>query len=370
MINAKSVLTAAAISMLLVAGCSKKEPGSAPDKVSAVVKGASVETVKLQSLEESFEAAGTVRSSTSAIVSPRIAGVISVMSAREGSRVKKGQILARLDARENQATAAAAEGAVEDARRALDESKARKVLADTQFDRYEKLFKADAVSRQEFEIKGTEKELAQQGVARAAARLKQAQEQSSGAGAIADYTRITAPISGIITSRQADLGATVFPGQPIFTIEDESGYQLELAIPESLSTKVRTGGVTQVTLDAMGGSFSAKIAEIVPSADPLSRTFIVKVPLSQKGLKSGMFGRGTISLGSRVNGMAVAKNAVFERGALTCVWVLDKENIARMRIVKSGKTLGERIEILSGLSDGERVVSGGAEKVSEGAKVE
>jgi multidrug resistance efflux pump len=120
-------------------------------------------------------------------------------------------ILARLDAREKQANAAAAEGAVEDARRALDESRARRTLADTQFERYQKLFKSDVISRQEFEIKGTEKELAQQGVARAEARLKQTQEQSTGAGAIADYTRLAAPISVVISSRQADLGATVFP---------------------------------------------------------------------------------------------------------------------------------------------------------------
>lgn len=355
--------------LFLVTSCGKKEQ-QVPEKPVTEIKGAAIEVARSQSLDESFEAAGTVRSRTSAIVSPRIAGVITEMNAREGSRVRKGEILARLDARENQANAAAAAGAVEDARRALDESLARKSLADIQFDRYQKLFQRDAVSRQEFEIKQTDKELAQQGVARAEARLNQMQEQSKGARAFADYTKITAPVSGIITSRQADLGATIFPGQPVFTIEDESGYQLELAIPESLALKVRPGTVAQVTLDVMGSGFAGRIAEIVPSNDPLSRTFTAKIPLLQKGLKSGMFGRGAISLGSRVNGMTLPKSAVIERGALTSLWVLDKENIARMRIVKIGKRLGERIEVLSGLSDGERVVVGGVEKMSEGAKVE
>ena len=355
--------------LLMVTSCGKREQ-PVPAKPVTIIKGAVVEAVRSQSLDESFEAAGTVRSRTSAIVSPRIAGVITVMNAREGTRVRKGEPLARLDAREHQANAAAAVNAVEDARRALDESKARKGLADAQFDRYQKLLKNDAVSRQEFEIKQTEKELAQQGVARAEARLEQMQEQSKGAGAYADYTKIIAPISGIITSRQADLGATVFPGQPVFTIEDESGYQLELAIPESLALKVRPGTAAQVTLDAMGSNFTGRIAEIVPSADPLSRTFTAKIPLTQKGLKSGMFGRGAISLGSRISGMMLPKNAVVEKGALSSVWVLDKENIARMRIVKIGKLLGDRVEVLSGLSDGERVVVGGVEKVSEGEKVE
>jgi len=366
----KSTILTLFIPLLLLPACGKKDPAALADKAATVVKGATVETIKIQSLAESFEASGTIRSKTAALVSPRIPGTITVMSAKEGSRVRKGEILARLDARENQATAAAAEGAVEDARRALDESKARRTLADSQFERYQKLFKSDVISRQEFEIKGTEKELAQQGVARAEARLKQAQEQATGAGAFADYTKITAPITGIITSRQADLGATVFPGQTLFTIEDESGYQLELAIPESLSLKVSPGMPVQVTLEAIGSSFSARIAEIVPAADPLTRTFVAKVPLSQKGLKSGMFGRGTISLGSSSNGMTLPKRAVVERGALTFVWVLDRESIARMRIIKAGKAVGEQVEILAGLSDGERVVTNGVEKVSEGSKVE
>jgi membrane fusion protein, multidrug efflux system len=366
----KSAVLALGISMLILGSCGKKEHSAMPENSVPLVKGAALEVARSQSLDESFEAAGTVRSRTSAIVSPRIAGVITVMNAREGARVRKGEILAQLDARENQANAAAAAGAVEDARRAVDESIARKSFAEAQFNRYQKLFKSDAVSRQEFEIKETEKELAQQGLARAEARLNQMQEQSKGAGAFADYTKITAPISGVITSRQADLGATVFPGQPVFTIEDESGYQLELAIPESLALKVRPGTVAQVTLDAMGSSFVAKVTEIVPSADPLSRTFTAKIFLQQKGLKSGMFGRGVISQGTTVKGMTLPKKAVVERGALTSVWVLEKENIARMRIVKVGKQLGERVEILSGLSDGERVVVSEVEKVSEGAKVE
>lgn len=367
---AGAVLTALGVSILLLAGCGKKEHGPTQNRVATIVKGAAVETVKTEALEESFEAAGTVRSKTTAIVSTRIPGVITVMSAREGTRVKKGEILARLEARENQANASFAEGGVVDARRALDESKARKNLADIQFERYQKLFNSDVVSRQEFEIKGTEKELALQGVARAEARLKQAQEQSTGAGAIADYTKISAPISGIISSRQADLGATVFPGQPLFTIEDESGYQLELAIPESLSIKVKPGTVSQVTLDAAGPAFSAKIAEIVPSADPLSRTFTAKVPLNRQGVKSGMFGRAAVSLGSSVSAITLPRKAVLERGALTSIWVLDKDNLAAMRIIRVGKTAGDRIEILSGLSAGERVVTDSLEKLSEGAKVE
>ena len=103
---------------------------------------------------------------------------------------------------------------------------------------------------------------------------------------------------------------------------------------------------------------------------PASRTFTAKIALKQSGLKSGMFGRGAISLGTTVNGITVSKKAVVERGALTYVWALEKDNIARMRIVKVGRQTGERVEILSGLSEGDRVVAAGVEKVTEGVRVE
>lgn len=354
---------------VLLVSCGRKEQ-SAGDTPVAVVKGVVTETVKAESLPEILDVVGTVRSKTAAVVTPRIPGVIIVMRAKEGDRVKRGDVIARLDAQETQATALAAGNAVEDAQRALDEAQSRKKLADAQYERYRQLFKGDAVSRQDFELKETDKELALQGVARAEARLKQAQHQSSGAGTIADYTKIVAPISGIITSRTADLGATVFPAQPLFTIEDETGYQLELAIPESMAAKVRPGSAVQITLDALGSSFAARIAEVVPAADPASRTFIAKVPLVQKGLKSGMFGRGAITLGTVVSGMSVSRTSLIERGALTSVWVVETGNIARLRLVKVGRTVGDRLEILAGLSAGERVVINGVEKVSDGVKVE
>lgn len=352
-------------------GCSKKhEAGKAEIAPAAVVKGVSLEVVRLAAVPELLEVVGSVRARTSAVVSTRIPGSISVLRVREGDRVRKGQLLAQLEARENQATAAVATAAVDEARRGLDEAVSRKKLADTTFDRYNNLLKEQAVSRQEFDVKQSEKEVAASGVARAESRLKQAQEGAKAATVVSDYTRIIAPISGIIASKQADLGATVFPGQPLMTIEDDGSYQLELALPENAANRVKPGSPLQVTLDAIGSTFTARIAEIVPTADPASRTFVAKIALNQKGLKSGMFGRGAVSLGTTTTGITVPKKAVREHGALTSVWTLDKGNSARMRIVKVGRQSGERLEILSGLSDGDRIVVTGAEKVTEGSRVE
>ncbi|KAB0671797.1 efflux RND transporter periplasmic adaptor subunit [Oryzomonas sagensis] len=367
-----SYLLAVGLWAAILAGCGGKGPeaGHGERSPAVVVKGVQVETVKAVAVPDLMEVVGTVKARTSAVVSARIPGTVTVLKVREGDRVRKGQLLARLDAQETGATGAAAVAGSDEAQRALDEAQARKRLADVTFDRYQRLYKEQAVTRQEFDTKQTEQEVAAQGVARAQARYRQAREGARAASRMADYATIVAPISGVVTARQVDLGSTVFPAQPLMTIDSEGSYQLELALPESLATRAKVQTPLQVTLDALQVTISARIAEIVPSADPQSRTFIAKVPLDRKGVASGMFGRASISLGSTANGILLPERAVVERGALTSVWVVDQAHTARMRLVKSGKSVGGKVEILSGLSDGERVVVSGADKVSEGAKVE
>lgn len=371
----KTVMCALCLPLLILitlSGCSKQHETESKQQSAPLqhVSDIKLESVKVSELPDTFEVTGTVRARTSAMVSTRIPGVISIMRVREGDRVKKGQLLLQLDAHENQATAGVATAGIEEAQRVIDEGVARKKLAYATFERYQQLYKEQAISRQEYDIKQTENEMATQNLARAQARLKQAQQGAKAATTVADYTRIVAPISGVVVSRQADLGGSVFPGQPIMTIEDDGTYQLELAIPETMAAKVRPGTPVQVTMDAISTVFASKISEIVPAADPASRTFTAKIALNQKGLKSGMFGRGTIGLGTGAKGIMIPKSALLERGSLVSVWVVDKEKIARLRLVKTGKTSAERVEVLSGLSDGEQIAISALDKISDGAKVD
>ncbi|WP_281185316.1 efflux RND transporter periplasmic adaptor subunit [Trichlorobacter lovleyi] len=353
---------------LALAGCSDTRHGAqAPPPA---VSGLTVTAVKVSDLPETLDVVGTVRARTSALVSARISGTVSVLHVREGDRVRKGQLLGQLDSKENLAQATGAVAAIDEAKRGLEEAQARQKLADSTFGRFKRLYDEQALTRQEFDTRQTERELAHQAVARAEARLRQTQEASRAAGAMADYTKIVAPISGIIVAKQADLGSTVFPGQPLMTIDDEGSYQLELAIPESQVRAVHAGTPVQVQIDATGSSFSTRVTEVVPSSDPASRTYTAKVAVPQKGVRSGMFGRGSIALGSSVKGVRVPRSAVFERGALTAVWSVGTDEVIRMRLVKTGRIAGDSIEILSGLSDGDRIVTAGMEKAIDGARLQ
>lgn len=354
---------------LTAAGCGARGKEEATRQAAPVVKGVAVALVQAEAIPELLEAVGTVRARNSAVIAARIAGTVVAIHAKEGDRVPRGKLLLTLEAAENIAGAAQARGAVAEAERGVEEAQSRKKLAEATFERYRKLFAEQAVTRQEFENRQMEREVAAQGVARAEARLSQAREGAAAAGTIAGYGRVTAPISGIVTARGAELGMTVFPGAPLMTVEEEGNYRLEVAAPETLNGRVKLGDPVRVAIDGLAASLQGRVAEVVPMVDPASRTFTVKVDLNASGLRSGMFGRAGFPVGTR-EGLLAPKGAIVERGALTSVWVVGQENIARMRLIRPGRTIGERIEILSGLSAGERIVVGGVEKVMDGCRIE
>lgn len=366
--------TFAILSLLLLtamAGCrsGSHEVGKGENTPVIAAKDLLLVTVKTEATPETAELSGAVRAGISAVVAARIPGTVAALRVQEGDRVARGQVVAVLDAAETVASAAVASAGVEEARRALNEAYARRQLADSTFGRFERLYNEQAVTRQEFETRQNERELAHQGVARAEARLNQARESSKAAATMAGHTRVTAPVTGIVTSRKVDLGTTVFPGQPLLTIENEQSYQLELTVPESLSLKVKAGMPAQVSLDALAKPWEARITEVVPAADPGSRTFIAKIPLHRKGIRSGLFGRGIVVLDTRTTAMLLPAGAIVEHGGLTSVWVVAPDNRLRMRLVKVGRIAHDRAEILSGLQDGERVVTAGLNRVAEGAMV-
>lgn len=354
-------------SLAALGGCS--DGNHQPPATQHSLKGVPTMTVAASQQTQTVELSGTVRSRTSALVSARIPGTVSLLQAREGDRVRKGQLLARLEAEEQVAQASAAGAGIDEAQRGLDEALAQRTLAEATLSRFKALYDEQALTRQEFETRQTERDLAHQRVARAEARLRQARENARAAGAVADYARIMAPISGIIIAKQVDLGATVFPGQPLFTIDDESSYQLELVVPESYAALVRPGTPIQISLDTLQKTVGASVAELVPAADPASRSFIAKANLRLNGLKSGLFGRAVLGLGTTRTVLLIPKQAIFERGALTAVWTVDQENTIRMRLVKVGKATEERVEILAGLSDGERIVAAHSPQLADGIKL-
>lgn len=349
-----------------VAGCSNHE--EKPAAVPPVLTGVAIETVRGEPVHDVTEASGTVRARNTAVIAARVPGAVRELHAREGDRVTKGTLLLTLESAEGTAGAAGARAAVEEARQAVAQAEARTRLADATFARYQRLMDEQAVTRQEYEGKQMEQDVARQELARARSRLVQARETSRSAATTAGYSRIAAPVTGTVTSRAVEVGMTVFPGTQLVTIEEGSGYRLEVSVPEALLGRIRQGDQVEVMVDGAAPWAAARISEVVPAVEPASRSFTVKIDLPGDGFRSGMYGRAFFRAGTR-EGFLVPKTALVERGALSMVWVAGRDNAVRMRLVKPGRVVGDRIEILSGLSAGDRVVAGGGERLVDGARV-
>lgn len=340
------------IVLLAAFGCSRQEEDVR--HAHTVVTGLDVQRATGAVVPEHFAVSGTVMAKQSAHVAARIAGTVSTVSVHEGDRVTRGGLLVMIAAGEHSANAASAAHAVR-------EAQSRKVLAEVTYERFSRLFAEQVVTRQELDTRRAERDMAEQALARA-------REAARSAGTIAGYARVVAPFSGIVTARLVDPGGTVFPGMPLVTLEDPGQYQLQIAVPESLLDKVVRGAAVPVTFDGQTASATGVVAEIVPQIDPASRTFMVKLAIPADGLRSGLFGKALLPVGEK-RVVLVPLRAICERGQLTFVWVVDKNDIVRMRLVKTGAAHGSSMEILAGIVVGERIVVGGVDKVADGAQV-
>jgi multidrug efflux pump subunit AcrA (membrane-fusion protein) len=367
-----------------------------------MIQGIKIETIGQQSVDESYEAVGTVRAKISSIVSSKVMGSIVAMKVREGDTVRAGQVLVEIDSREARIQTQKSGAGLVEMHGALDEvnrsikaaesgqtaAEANRRLAASTFRRYQQLLERQSISPQEFDEVRARHEMADAEAETAGrmrqsleakrrqvlARIDQAKADVAGSQVYSSFARIAAPITGVVVSRQADVGYMAAPGTPLLTIESGNDYRLEAAVQESQINKIHRRDLVQVQIDALGQQeLAGTVVEIVPAADPASRTYLVKISIAlpsgnQQIIRSGLYGKARFITG-QMQAMTIPRKAVVENGQLTSVFVVDQSGIARLRLVKAGKTYADRIEVLSGLKEGEQIVVDGVAVVNDGSRV-
>lgn len=384
-----------AVAFFLTAACKKKQEAALerPDAIT----GVQIEVVKVSAQSNYYEAVGTVRAKTNTVLSSKLVGTVVALPAHEGDHVRAGQVLVEVDNREAKTQIQKAQAGVREAQtnieeadktiRAADSAKAaaeaNRALAASTLKRYQALLERKSVSPQEYDEVETRYKIALAEVERAErmlqsvtahknmffAKIDQANADVTSAQVYAGYARIASPINGIVVTKHAEVGSLAVPGQPLLTIEDNS-YRLEAIVEESQLSNIRLGANAIVTIDALGKEeLSGRVAEIVPTTDPASRSYTVKIDLQGKQmLRSGLFGKARFLAGER-QVLAVPSKAVLQRGQLSSVYVVDGSGVARMRLITLGKTMGDRVEVLTGLSEGERILVDSSVINREGVKV-
>ena len=338
----------------IVTACRDKVKPGVHEVKREEVTGVKLEVLRPSEVDEYFETSGTVRAKTSSVIASRMMGTVTSLRVKEGDRVNAGQLLLTIDDSDVAQRVKAAEKALEGAQQ-------QQSLSDITYQRYKKLYDEKALAGQEIDQIETQKKVAGIEYERTKAMLAEARIYQG-------FTRITSPTSGVVTEKKIELGSMAVPGMPLLTVEDNASFRIEVHADEKLSGRLKTGMEVSVYIESLNRELTGKVTEIVPSIDPMSRSFLVKISLRGEDLKNGYYARVTIPVGKRES-LFVPKKAVVEKGQLSGVYAVDKSSVITYRLVRVGKTYGENVEILSGLNPGDAVIVDGVEKAIDGGVI-
>ncbi len=363
------VITMAALTLAGLIGCSESRPPAkvAPEKV----HGVAVVEVQKTTVPDAVEATGTVRAALSAQLASQVLGTITRVNVHEGDRVRRGEVLVSIDEAQQQAAYAGAKAGLQASQESIAAADADYALADATMKRYQMLSDKKSVSPQEYDEVKTKLAAAQARRDAAHAGRTQAEAGLSQAGTAMGFTKVRAPFDGVVITRLAEPGAMATPGVPLLTVEDPSRFRLEAQVDESKIGAVKLGESVPVVIDALGDQpIEGKVAQIVPAADPSSRSFTVKIDLpSNPQIRSGLFGRAQFPRGQR-EAIEIPRSAVLSRGQLQGVYVVGSDQLASLRYVTLGRASGGQVEVLSGLQNGDRIVEQPGARELSGKQVE
>lgn len=357
--------------VFLLTGCGEKiEPGNVKPSKKEHVK-APVVSAKIISQPFFYESVGTVSAKTVSTISSKLMGSVRDVLVREGDHVSRGDRLANIDDRQVSAMLRQAKAALAEARRAETAASAGAELASATYLRYQNLMKDESTSPQEFDEIKSRYQQAQAGLATAKQRVKQAEAALFSTVVSSKDAVILAPYDGTIRAKMIDVGDLATPGKPLLTIETTGNYIVELLLPEQYINTVVLDQQVTVTVSSLNNkTFTGNVQEIFPAADVKSRSFLVKVKIpADKALRSGMFARVSIPIGN-AGLMLIPATAVIHSGQLTGIYIVDDTQTAKFRLIRTGKTFGDSLEVLSGLKQGERYVTAPPPTLIDGMTVE
>ncbi|HZD30751.1 MAG TPA: efflux RND transporter periplasmic adaptor subunit [Candidatus Angelobacter sp.] len=364
-----AVVPVAVLAVVGLVGCSENKP-AAPAAVEKV-PGVALLQIQKATVQDVVEATGTVQAALSAQLSSQVMGTITRVNVHEGDHVRHGQELVVIDAAQQQAAYASAQAGLQASQQNIAAADADYALADATMKRYQMLYDKKSVSPQEYDEVKTKLAAAQARRDASHAGRTQAEAGVSQASTAVSFTKIRAPFDGLVIAKPAEPGAMAAPGVPLLVVEDPSRLRLEAQVDESKIGVVKLGQSVPVLIDSLGDApLAGKVVQIVPAADPSSRTFTVKIELpSNPGIRSGLFGRARFPSGER-EAIAIPKTAVLSRGQMQAVYVVGSDHLASLRFVTLGEASGEQVEVLSGLQNGDRIVAQPGDRELSGKQVE
>lgn len=317
-----------------------------------------------------LNASGYVVAQRKAAVSSKSTGRLAYLGVEEGSRVKKGQVMATLENEDLVAQRDQAAAQTKDATANLATAQAELTDAKLQYDRYKTLVKQDLVARQDFDSAAARYQKAQAQVAGARAQIRASQAALANTQAALEYSYIRSPFDGVVLTKNADVGEVVAPfgaaataKASVVTMADFDSLMVEADVAESNLDKVKQGQPCEIALDAIPDRrFRGEVHMIVPTADRAKATVMTKVKflerddriLPEMSAKVAFLSQ-PLETGEIKPRLAVAKSALITKNGKTAAFLL-QENRVKLVEVQVGEAMGDLVDIIGGLKEGDRVV--------------
>lgn len=356
--------------LFLTAACGERiEPGQTASEP-ALVSGLATTLVEPAAVPARHVLPGTVESTDRGELTARIAGQVARILVVEGQPVNAGDVLMVLAGETASSDLQAATAAVTAAERHLAEAETYQQLAAATYDRYLKLYEARAVTPHEFDQARADRDAAAERLGAVRAALDARRAQRGSARIMANQATVRAPYAATVVEVLVDDGSTVMPGTPLLHLDRSGPWQVRVALPESLAARHQPGDLFQVEIPSLDKTLPATLTELLPTADPGTRTMTAWLTLpADAALKSGLFARVRVAEGAGLTTLMIPTEAVVTRGQLTGVYVVDKD-ILHYRLVRLGTEHAGQVEILSGLNAGEEIVAAELARARHGARLE
>ncbi|MEZ4875706.1 MAG: efflux RND transporter periplasmic adaptor subunit [Flavobacteriaceae bacterium] len=304
---------------------------------------------------------GKIQSVNSADLSTRMMGFVNKVYVKVGDKVSKGQLLVSINNTDLQAKLAQVNASITEATAAFNNAK-------KDYERFQNLFAENSASQKELDDMTARYEMAK-------ARLEGAKGMKNEIQAQFTYANITAPFSGVITGKNIEEGNMANPGMPLISMETPGSFEVVAMVPETEISKIKKDSNVTVVAKSIGKSLSGKVAEVSISAKNTGGQYLVKIALEKTDapILSGMFVNVQFPIEKEKNTneptLYVPESALVRQGQLTGVYTLGNNNVAILRWLRIGKTIGDQVEVLSGLSKEESYITSAEGKLFNGAKV-
>lgn len=320
-------------------------------------------TVAGNKVSNTIQASGQIESKETAMISTRIMGFLTSIQVKAGDKVQKGQLLATISNADIMAKRAQAQAMIAETEAAVKDGQ-------KDYERYEALYKQQSASTKEFENVTLQYNSIK-------AKAEAARQMKNEADAMLAYTNLVAPFSGVIVQTMMDEGNMANPGMPIVVMEQSGVFEVTASVTESDIDNVKEGVEAEILIKSSGRIIKGKVREVSPSSQFNGGQYQIKVSIpdaEKKGLYSGMYANVAIQgKGSALStdGITlVPATALIHRDQLVGLYTISDSNTAILRWVRLGKTHGEQVEILSGLSANEKFILQAEGKLYNGVPVQ